>query len=285
MPEAHDQIRTLPSGVRLAIRAWNLDARKSGFLLVHGLASNARMWDGVARRLAEAGHPVVAVDQRGHGASAKLNNLTEFNTEVCAADLIHLAAELGWTKAQRPVLVGQSWGGNVVLTAATEPSAPAAAIALVDGGWLALGRRFSTFEECWAVLAPPVFTGMRYPDLAARIQARSTWPAAGIAGTLANLIQTPEGGVRAILEREHHQQILRSLWAQDPALRYPKLRIPTLLLPAGSPETGPAAAIDELLHAVPSARVRWYPGAHHDLHAQHPAEVATDLLTLVKDLP
>ena len=39
-------------------------------LLVHGLSSNARLWDGVSEHLAAAGHPVVAVDLRGHGASA-----------------------------------------------------------------------------------------------------------------------------------------------------------------------------------------------------------------------
>jgi len=41
------------------------------FVLVHGLASNARLWDGVARRLAGAGHSSAAVDLRGHGRSDK----------------------------------------------------------------------------------------------------------------------------------------------------------------------------------------------------------------------
>ena len=31
------------------------------------------------------------------------------------------------------------------------------ALALVDGGWIFLGDRFATFEDCWAVLAPPDF--------------------------------------------------------------------------------------------------------------------------------
>ncbi len=40
-------------GVRLAVRRWDGDGVP--FLLVHGLASNARMWDGVAERLTEVG--------------------------------------------------------------------------------------------------------------------------------------------------------------------------------------------------------------------------------------
>ena len=40
-------------------------------LLVHGLASNCRTWESVAERLHAFGHPVAAVDQRGHGRSDK----------------------------------------------------------------------------------------------------------------------------------------------------------------------------------------------------------------------
>ena len=57
----------LPGGPRLALR--RADGPGRPFLLVHGLSSNSRVWDGVARRLAAAGHEVVAVDQRGHGRS------------------------------------------------------------------------------------------------------------------------------------------------------------------------------------------------------------------------
>src|SRR5512143_2312623 len=37
-------------------------AGRADFVLVHGLASNARLWDGVARHLAEEGYGSVAVD-------------------------------------------------------------------------------------------------------------------------------------------------------------------------------------------------------------------------------
>ena len=41
------------------------------FVLIHGLASNARMWDGVGAALAERGYASIAVDLRGHGRSPK----------------------------------------------------------------------------------------------------------------------------------------------------------------------------------------------------------------------
>jgi pimeloyl-ACP methyl ester carboxylesterase len=273
------------------------------FLLVHGLASNCRVWDGVARRLAAAGHDVVAVDQRGHGLSDAPT--AGYDTGTCADDLADLCSELGWTGRRAPMVAGQSWGANVVLRWAArrkggdQPGgSPApAAIALVDGGWIALGRRFATFEECWSALAPPTFAGLTYQALAEAMRARHRdWPDEGVSGTLANLVRTPDGGVQARLPHQYHRQILHSLWAQDPAEDYPTVRVPTLLLPAGSPDDaeppgpgagdGPltkAAAVTELLAAVPGSRVRWYPRAHHDLHAQHPAEVAADLLSLATE--
>ncbi|MBU6317382.1 MAG: alpha/beta fold hydrolase, partial [Acidobacteria bacterium] len=65
----------------------------TAFLLVHGLASNARLWDGVAESLASAGHTVVAVDQRGHGLSSKPDGGYDFATVV--ADLVTLTQALG----------------------------------------------------------------------------------------------------------------------------------------------------------------------------------------------
>ena len=66
----YDDAVRLPGGPRLALRRADGDRRP--FLLVHGLSSNARLWDGVGRRLAAAGHQVVAVDQRGHGRSEQV---------------------------------------------------------------------------------------------------------------------------------------------------------------------------------------------------------------------
>jgi pimeloyl-ACP methyl ester carboxylesterase len=80
------------------------------FLLVNGLASNLRMWDGVAERLAAGGHRVVAVDLRGHGRSDKPGG--GYDMATVAADVAEL---IGALHLDRPWVAGQSWGGNVVL--------------------------------------------------------------------------------------------------------------------------------------------------------------------------
>lgn len=269
-------------GMHLALRRAGPPAEANGtlrpVLLVHGLASNARLWDGVTRRLGTMGHPVVAVDQRGHGRSDIPS--AGYDTDTCADDLAALIVALGWVGDRAPVVAGQSWGANVVLSLAARGT-HAAAVALVDGGWLRPAARFPTFEECWQVLAPPSFEGRRYADLTEGIRAlHPDWPEEGLAGSLANLVELPGGGIRARLAREHHRWILHSLWRGDPRLRYPRVTVPALLMPAGGSVGSPAVAEAERL--LPDCRVSAYVGAHHDLHAQHPERCARDLHDLAE---
>jgi len=278
----------LPQGrPELAVREFDGPGRP--FLLVHGLASNARLWDGVGRHLAAAGHRVVAVDLRGHGLSQEPP--VGYDTDTNADDLAALAGTLG---LRGPVVAGQSWGGNVVLSLAARHPGVAAAAACVDGGWLRPRDGFASFEECWAALAPPVLDGVRFADVARSIaSAHRDWPAEGVEATLANLVELPGGGVRARLARDHHRDIVRSLFEGDPARWYPVIDVPVLLVPAvgehaapgeGERTGGSRAAVEKALAALPHGDVRWYAGADHDLHAQHPARLAADLLALAAAL-
>src|SRR3954447_25638242 len=77
-PPAARRLEVAPA-VRLAARCWDGDGGRP-FVLVHGLASNAHLWDGVADRLAVLGHAVTTVDQRGHGQSDKPDDGYDFVT-------------------------------------------------------------------------------------------------------------------------------------------------------------------------------------------------------------
>jgi pimeloyl-ACP methyl ester carboxylesterase len=248
------------------------------FLLVHGLASNARLWDGVARRLSAAGHEVVAVDQRGHG----LSEVTEggYDTATAASDLADLITSLGWTGDRAPVVAGQSWGGNVVLTLAAEHGG-VAALALVDGGWIHLSDRFPTFEECWEQLEPPVFDGWTRASLEERARSwNSDWPEEGRLGALANFGDQPDGTVRPHLSREHHRSIVHSLWLDDPRPLYARVHVPTLLMAAVDAVPVGRTPVTDAGDGIAAAEIQWYVGAHHDLHAQLPDRCTADLLAL-----
>jgi pimeloyl-ACP methyl ester carboxylesterase len=274
-----DEVR-LPAGPRLALRRGGGDDDRRPFLLVHGLSSNARLWDGTAARLVAAGHQVVAVDQRGHGRSEQVAD--GYTTPQCAADLAALCLELGLVGDRAPVVAGQSWGGNVVLHLAAEHGGVAAA-AFVDGGFIWLGARFPTFEQCWAELAPPVMGGTSYRDLAERFRGVfAGFPPEGVEAQIANLAEV-DGQARPRLTREHHREILRSMWEIDPRPLFGKVDVPSLLAVAVPADgTDPRDGLRIAEEQLPDVVVARYVGAHHDLHAQQPDRMAADLLALAE---
>jgi pimeloyl-ACP methyl ester carboxylesterase len=274
MVTALDERVEVAPGVALHVRRWPAAGRP--FVLVHGLASNARLWDGVGAFLAGHGFAGYAVDLRGHGESDQPDS--GYDTETAAADVAALVARLGLPE---PVLAGQSWGGNVVLElAASQPDLPHA-VALVDGGWIHLSDTFLTWEQCWAALAPPVLRALRPEEMRSRLQRwHPDWPETGVEGTMGNFEELPDGTVRNRLTRDRHAAILRSLWQHHPRELYPKVTAPTLLMPAGGPDGERAGRVTEAAAALAHGTIRWYEGADHDLHAQHPARVAADLAEL-----
>ncbi|MFN8622062.1 MAG: alpha/beta hydrolase [Chloroflexota bacterium] len=255
------------------------------FLLVHGLASNARLWDGVAVRLASRGFRSVAVDQRGHGRSDKPDDGYDFPT--VAADLVAVIDALG---LDRPVVAGQSWGGNVVLELGARHASRVRGVVAVDGGTIELSREFPTWEACAERLAPPPLVGMPLTRIEGYIRgAHPDWPEAGIQGTLANFDVRADGTIAPWLTRERHMTILRQLWGHHPTQLYPDVPVPVLLTPAEGPGDPPGRAegrrrsIDTAVAGLPCARVRWFSPADHDIHAQHPDELADVMIDAVRD--
>src|SRR4029453_2655496 len=135
------------------------------FVLVHGLASNVRLWDGVAAHLPAPGPPVVAIDQRGHGRSDAPDSGYDLATAI--ADLRALIGALG---LERPILAGQSWGGTVVLGAAWERPAAVRGVACVEGGVVELAQSYPVWEDCLAKLTPPALDHLTLAELEARIR-------------------------------------------------------------------------------------------------------------------
>ena len=167
-------------GTELNVHRWRGKVDEPPFLLVHGLASNLRMWDGVARRLSAAGHPVASVDQRGHGRSDKPDEGYDFAT--VSGDLAAVIVALGY---DRPIVVGQSWGGNVVVELAAGHLVPLRGAACVDGGWIDLSG-FESWDDCERAMAPPRTAGLPADDLEAMMRGRNSgWPEEGIQGALA----------------------------------------------------------------------------------------------------
>ena len=275
---------TVDRDVTLATYDWTEpDAAGTPFVLVHGLASNARLWDGVARHLAGRGHRVVAIDQRGHGQSSKPDGGYDMGT--VADDLCRVVEHLGW---DRPVVVGQSWGGNVVIELAACQPGLTTGVACVDGGFIDLRRRFPEWADCERVMRPPALIGMAASRIEASMRAaHPDWPSDGVDGAMANFEIRPDGTIAPWLTLERHLAILRGMWEHDPTERFARIVDPVLWLPADSGDVAWTAnkrsALDAAVALLAKSRVTWFSPADHDVHAQHPGRVATVLHDATED--
>jgi pimeloyl-ACP methyl ester carboxylesterase len=86
---------------------------KPPVLLIHGFASNfTTNWvrPGWIETLNAAGYRVIAIDNRGHGQSAKLYNLEDYGGPIMAEDARRLLDHLGITKAY---VMGYSMGARI----------------------------------------------------------------------------------------------------------------------------------------------------------------------------
>jgi pimeloyl-ACP methyl ester carboxylesterase len=97
-------------GSRIHYLRWG-QAGKPGLLLVHGGYAHAHWWDFIAPFFGED-HCVAALDLSGMGESGYRRKYT---AELYAKEVMSVCADAGF---ERPVLVGHSFGGFVVLKAA-----------------------------------------------------------------------------------------------------------------------------------------------------------------------
>lgn len=282
VPEMEALRVDVAEGVELAAWRWRGDG--TPFLLVHGLASNAHLWDGVAAELAGAGHDVVAVDLRGHGRSSKPAG--PYDLATVARDVAVVVETLA---LDRPVAVGQSYGGNVALTLGVDRPDLVRGISGIDGGFLDVRARFPNWADAARALAPPNLAGTPLEEMESFLHTRHPdWPASSIKGAMACFDVRDDGTIAPWLTLDHHLQVLEGLWRSDPPSLWRRLDLCMLLIAADSPRgdsewaAEKRASVEIAEQVLRCSRVVWMSG-DHDLHAQHPAEVASLLRSCLTD--
>lgn len=267
------------SGVQLHYLEWGPGnaGREPPLLLLHGLSSNALVWERLARHLRE--RRLVGLDQRCHGRSQRpLGGYQMRNLAADAAAAIH---QLG---LGRPLVVGHSWGAAVALElGASHPELVSGAV-LVDGPLASLARSMS-WEEVAARMQPPLPT---YPDLEEACAERAAQLGPAWADDLrefvrAGLVET-EDGLRPTLTIEARLEALQALYDQRPEELLPSISGPVLLALASRVGEGAPPqlsewrrrSLEEALALRPDACARWY-DCHHDIPLLRPAELAADL--------
>ncbi len=269
-------------GINLHVRCAHAEGGPA-FVMSHGLSSNCLTWEQVALVLHQAGCPVVTVDQRGHGRSDKPDHGYDF--ESISADMEAVITAL---RLERPVFLGQSWGGNVALhLAATRPGL-LSGVGFIDGGFLSLRKSLgSDWKTVKERLSPPDFRGRQVEDLREAIQSNHPdWAPTGVQHTLGNFAVADDGTVSPNLSLDNHLRILHALWDMDPEGYYGQVRVPVLICPAESSDDPERieyrrqqVALAE--EGLARSRTMWFKDTDHDIHVHRPQRLAEVLLEAV----
>jgi pimeloyl-ACP methyl ester carboxylesterase len=282
--------------IRLHYLRWVSEEERRPVILLHGLASNARIWELVGPHLAEAGWPAIAPDGRGHGLTDKPDGDYGFGT--FRGDLLALIDALN---LERPLLVGHSWGAAIALDYAAQfpvgPRSPAGVI-LVDGGVMQLDDvPGATWEETRERLTPPRLGGMPAENFLERITAwTSEWGSDERIPqiVLGNFEIAEDETIWPRLTFERHMQIVRAMWDFKTYERMERLSCPTLAVLAVPQQ--PRAERDEQFLALkergverarvilPDLQVHWMQDSVHDIPLQYPGKLAEMIGTFAAQL-
>lgn len=279
------------NGLRMHLRDWGGPAGATlPILLVHGLASNARIWDLTAPALTRE-FRTIAINQRGHGRSSKPDDGYDFATVT--HDLAEAIGVLGLAK---PLVVGHSWGANVALQLASDRPDLLAGIVLVDGGVGDMAAAMS-LEETLERLAPPRLAGTPRPIFLENLRNRwlgALWSPEVETIVMGNFAVDADDRIAPHLSFDNHLKVLRAIWEQRPSSLFSRVAAPTLIIPAE-----PEPPLDEInaqwlerkrqavAHAaatIPDALVVWAHNSVHDVPLHHPYLLSEQIAEFARKL-
>jgi pimeloyl-ACP methyl ester carboxylesterase len=263
-----------------------LDWGGTGEYLVclHGLASQAHMFDLLAPLLADS-FRVIAIDQRGHGLSAKPDSGYDWGTITSDLDAI-LKAQ----KIDRAVLAGHSWGGNVAVQYAADQPDRVSGLVLIDGGFLQIGDRLDwpTVEK---FLEPPDLIGTPVDEFRSSMRGwmGNAWSPEAEVITLQNFEVREDGTIAPHMRKRNHMQVVRAIWEHRPTELWARVQCPVLMIPAVGPEPHDERTRSTLdnkrrIIAVAEERLKrsqtiWMTDTIHDIPWHRPVELAEAIKT------
>lgn len=236
---------SLPSGKSIKVNFYSSESGKKGIIFVHGLGSNRKVWVKCADIARKEGLSIAFFDLRGHGDSYE--DMGPFTLEQMALDVEEVINDLRRADpGTQWLLVGHSYGGNIVLELASRGKELGIVGAVcVDGGFISLKDVYATIEDCQAspLVPPRAFTdeGIPLPDLLRTV--RELWlrePREDcVQALLANFTSPPSYLVRTRLLRENFMSLLSDLYRNSPrdVQAIWGVSSPVLILPAARMQT------------------------------------------------
>ena len=255
-------------GVVLHYLEWKPESdsdRTPACVLLHGLSSNARYWERVAKHL--PGRRLVALDQRGHGLTGQPPRAPAFPTGYTMAQLLDdvafVISDLG---LKAPIVVGHSWGATVALELVATRAGIASGLVFIDGPVLSASNLFS-WEEAQTLMQPPLprFASFEEAVSESRRDFEGTWDQDLESFVKARII--PDGDALVLtLTAPVRLELIRGLYESQPEVLWPRVEVPAAALLA---RHGPARisrsrelGAKRLASMAPNVEVRWFESPH-----------------------
>ena len=264
-----------------------LEAGEGGrpFLLAHGFTGAKEDFADFVDRLADLGWHVVVPDHRGHGASAKPDDVAAYSFDIIATDVLALLDALGWSST---VLLGHSMGGMVSQLIIGRAPERVQALVLMDtshGSPKGLGD----VEGARKAGAVAIAKGMQWL-LDAQRSRQSPLETEAHRRALERRPELAAFGERKLLAASPHMYsaMLEEIVAGGPdADRLDDLRkvdVPTLVL-VGEEDTPFLKASERMADAIPGAELVVLAGGGHSPQIEAPDAWWTALTTWLAKLP
>ncbi|WP_328863060.1 alpha/beta fold hydrolase [Streptomyces sp. NBC_00306] len=240
-------------GVRLVCRDWGGTGQP--VVLLHGLAGHAGEWEAVASRLASR-YRVVAVDQRGHGASER--HPRDVSRAAHVADVVAAVEQLGLC---RPVVFGQSLGGHTAMLTAAAYSELVRALVLVEAGPGGPDPDAAAGIGGWLDTWPTPFPS--------REAAAAFFGGGPVGAGWAAGLEVREDGWWPRFARDVMVCSVAEAAERSYLPEWKRVACPTLVVLAQSSFV-PVREADEMLRQGPATVAMSIPGTGHDLHLEQP---------------
>jgi pimeloyl-ACP methyl ester carboxylesterase len=267
-------------GVRLHYLEWKPEPdsdRHPPVVLLHGLSSNSRYWERLARHL--PGRRLVALDQRGHGLTGQAPLAPVFPDgyamEQLLNDVAFAISELGLRK---PIVVGHSWGATVALEFIGTRSASASGLVFIDGPVQSAANLFS-WEDAQTLMQPPLPRFASFEDAISesRHDFEGTWDQ-DLESFVKARIVTDGDALVLTLTAPVRLELLRGLYESQPDVLWPRVEVPAVALlakhSAARISRSTELGAERLATLAPNVEVRWF-DSPHDIPLFMPAEVAS----------
>ena len=246
-------LRQVPGATRLA--------------LIHSLALDRSVWDGVAARL-EGAVELLTYDCRGHGMSARRPGV--YTAALFAADLADLFDHVGWSTA---AVAGCSMGGNVAQAFAAAYPWRTSALGLIDTtAWYGAegAARFRERAE-----------SARTEGLGALIAFQLTrWFSDEYRASHPDVLKRLSE-VFVTNSLECYASSCELLGAADARSVLGALRMPVAVIVGADDYATPVAMAQALHAAIPHSTLTIIEGARHLTPVEHPDRVASELQGLL----